>query len=110
MCTYRACKNITFDGSFYTALVAYIRGCICGRCTCGVKLRTLHGARERRRFSAKTLTIYIELPSVLHLRVRNIWHAGATVEQLAGVFDTRHECEDAGRCVVVGTHLPAGFP
>lgn len=55
----------------------------------------------------KTLTKYIELPLVLHLRARNIWHAGATVEKLSGIFDTRHECENAGCCVAVGTRLPA---
>lgn len=59
--------------------------------------------------SVKTLTVYIELPSFLHLRVRNIWHVGATVEELSGVFDTRHECEDAGCYVTVGTRLPARF-
>lgn len=57
----------------------------------------------------KTLTVYIELPSFLHLRIRNIWYAGATVEELSGVFDTRHECEDAGCYVAVGTRLPARF-
>lgn len=45
--------------------------------------------------------MYIELPCVLLLRVRNIWHAGATVEELSGVFDTRLECENAGCCVLV---------
>lgn len=56
-----------------------------------------------------TLTIYIEVPSFLHLRVRYIWHAGATVQDLSGVFDGRHECEDAGCCVTVGAHLAGRY-
>lgn len=81
-----ACKNITsMEVSSARRAVAYAtRNCGTPRCV-----------------SVKTLTIYIELPSLLHLRVRNIWHAGATVEELAGVFDTRHECEDAGCYVAV---------
>lgn len=68
-----------------------------------VKLRGI----PHRCVSVKTLTIYIELPLVLHLRAGNIWHAGATVEKLSGIFDTRHECEDAGCCVAIGARLPA---
>lgn len=69
--------------------------------------REIAGRPPHRCVSVKTLTIYIELPLVLHLRARNIWHAGATVEKLSGIFDTRHECEDAGCCVAVGACLPA---
>jgi len=69
----------------------------------------LHPVHRDASLCENTLTVYIEVPSFLHLRVRDIWHAGATVEDLSGVFDSRHEREDAGCCVAIGAHLPAVF-
>lgn len=53
--------------------------------------------------------MYVELPAVLHLGIRDIRHAAAAGEKLAGVLDARHEGEDAGGDVVVGAHLREGF-
>lgn len=53
--------------------------------------------------------MYVELPSVLHLGIRDIRHAAVAGEELARVLDTRHEREHAGGDVVVGAHLRDSF-
>ena len=53
--------------------------------------------------------MYIELPSVLHLGIRDIRHAAVAGEELASVLDSRHKRENAGGDVGVGAHLWDGF-
>lgn len=59
--------------------------------------------------SMKTLTVYIELPSILHLGIRDIRHAAMAGEELPGILDTRHEGEKARGDVLVGAHLRDSF-
>lgn len=60
-------------------------------------------------FNENTLTVYIELPSVLHLGIRDIRHAAVAGEELASVLNSRYERENAGGDVGVGAHLWDGF-
>lgn len=53
--------------------------------------------------------MYVELPSVLHLGIRDIRYAAATGEELARILDARDEGENAGGDVVVGAHLRQRF-
>lgn len=60
---------------------------------------------EERVGVEEVLTIYIELPAVLHFGIRYDGVAAAAGEELAGVFDLRDEGEDARRHVAVRAHL-----
>lgn len=60
---------------------------------------------SHQNFNGNKLTVYVELPLVLHLGIRDILHAPVAGEELARILDSRHEREDAHGDVVVGAYL-----
>lgn len=60
---------------------------------------------SHQNFNGNKLTVYVELPLVLHLGIRDILHTPVAGEELARILDSRHEREDAHGDVVVGAYL-----
>lgn len=67
--------------------------------------KPLFSITSHQNFNGNKLTVYVELPLVLHLGILDILHTPMAGEELARILDTRHEREDADGDVVVGAYL-----